>query len=188
MTEQLGVQSRTFRLMETTIDELHAAIKSEQTTCVEIVQHYLDRVIAYNGVASMLVTEDGAPVPEAPGVVRGRGALRFPTETIKVSTILPDLDSIRLSESVSITVEGDVSDLLLFDWLNELLYIYEVRHLLLCQFEVEFGPSGLVATAQGEPIDPARHALDHEVKAITYHGLKLEQQDGRWLAEVIVDI
>lgn len=104
------------------------------------------------------------------------------------SMIVPDLDSVRPSESVSIAVEGDVSDLLLFDWLNELLYTYEVRRLLLCQFEVEFGPSGLVATAKGEPIDPARHALDHEVKAITYHGLKLEQQDGRWLAEVIVDI
>ena len=104
------------------------------------------------------------------------------------SMIVPDLDSVRPSESVSIAVEGDVSDLLLFDWLNELLYTYEVRRLLLCQFEVEFGTSGLVATAKGEPIDPARHALDHEVKAITYHGLKLEQQDGRWLAEVIVDI
>ena len=92
MTEQLGVRSQTFRLLEATIDELHAAIKSGQTTCAAIVQHYLDRVLAYNGVASMLVTEDGAPVPEAPGVVRGRVALRFPTETIKTSTILPDLD------------------------------------------------------------------------------------------------
>ena len=69
MTEQLGVQSQTFRLMEATIDELHAAIKSGQTTCAAIVQQNLDRVIAYNGVASMLVTEDGAPVPGAPGVV-----------------------------------------------------------------------------------------------------------------------
>ena len=40
----------------------------------------------------------------------------------------------------------------------------------------------------GEPIDPARHVLDHEVKAITYHRLKLERQADRWLAEVIVDI
>jgi SHS2 domain-containing protein len=78
--------------------------------------------------------------------------------------------------------------LLLFDWLNELLYVYDVRRLLFCRFEVEFGPSGLVATAHGEPIDPERHALDHEVKAITYHGLKLEQHGGHWLAEVIVDI
>ncbi|MBQ12703.1 MAG: amidase [Planctomyces sp.] len=92
MTEQAGVQNQTFRLMEATIEELHAAIKSGQTSCVDIVKAYLDRVIAYNGVASMLVTEDGATVPAAPGVVRGKQALRFPTETIAASTILPDLD------------------------------------------------------------------------------------------------
>ena len=45
-----------------------------------------------NGVASMLVTEDGAPVPEATGTVRAGAPLRFPTETVKASTVLPDLD------------------------------------------------------------------------------------------------
>ncbi len=92
MPEEYGTQSKTFRLEEATIDELHAAIKSGQTTCVEIVQHYLERVRAYNGVASCLVTEDGAPIPEARGPVRAQGELRFPTQTVKASAILPDLD------------------------------------------------------------------------------------------------
>jgi amidase len=95
MTEELGARNTPFRLEEATIDELHAAIKSGQTTCVEIVQHYIDRVRAYNGVASALVTEDGAPIPEARGVVRATAALRFPTQTIKASTILPDLDKYK---------------------------------------------------------------------------------------------
>ena len=51
-----------FRLLEATIDDLHQAIRSGRTTLVEIVQHYIDRARAYNGVASMLVTEDGHPV------------------------------------------------------------------------------------------------------------------------------
>ena len=70
MTAELGTQAQPFRLEEATIEELHAAIKSGQITCVEIVQHYIDRVRAYNGVASALVTQDGAPVPAAPGAVR----------------------------------------------------------------------------------------------------------------------
>jgi len=90
MTEQLGAQP--FRLEEATIEALHAAIKLGQTTCVAIVQHYIDRVRAYNGVASALVTPDGAPVPEAPGAVRAQARLRFPTATVKASTVLPDLD------------------------------------------------------------------------------------------------
>jgi Asp-tRNA(Asn)/Glu-tRNA(Gln) amidotransferase A subunit family amidase len=90
MTAQLGTQP--FHLEEATIEELHAAIKSGQITCVEIVQHYIDRVRAYNGVASVLVTKDGAPISEATGAVRAQAPLRFPTATVKASTVLPDLD------------------------------------------------------------------------------------------------
>jgi amidase len=80
-----------FRVDEATIDELHAAITSGRTTCVEVVQQYIERARAFNGVASVLVTEDGLPVPEAKGAVRALAPLRFPTETVKASTVLPDL-------------------------------------------------------------------------------------------------
>ncbi|MBV8133065.1 MAG: amidase, partial [Alphaproteobacteria bacterium] len=83
---------KAFRLEEATIDELHEAIKNGETTCVAVVRHYIERVRAYNGVASVLVTEDGAPVREATGAVRAMAPLRFPTETAKASGILPDLD------------------------------------------------------------------------------------------------
>jgi Asp-tRNA(Asn)/Glu-tRNA(Gln) amidotransferase A subunit family amidase len=81
-----------FRLEEATIDELHQAIKNGQTTCVAVVQHYVERARAYNGVASLLVTEDGALVPEATGTVRATAPLRFPTATVTASAMLPDLD------------------------------------------------------------------------------------------------
>src|SRR3989442_5663173 len=81
-----------FRLEEATIDELHAAIRSGEITCVQIVQHYIARARAYNGVASALVTEYGAPVPQATGAVRAGAPLRFPSETVEASTLFPDLD------------------------------------------------------------------------------------------------
>lgn len=81
-----------FQLEETTIDDLHQAIREGRTTCRAVVQHYLARVRAFNGVASMLVTVDGAEVPAVPGAVRGGSALRFPTQTLPASAILPDLD------------------------------------------------------------------------------------------------
>ena len=87
--------NKPFQLEEATIDELHAAIKAGTVTCVDVVQHYIARVRAYNGVASMLVTQDGAPVPEAVGAVRGMTPLRFPTRTVRASEILPDLDKFR---------------------------------------------------------------------------------------------
>src|SRR5947208_14353652 len=85
-------QKKPFRLEEATIDELHAAIRAGETSVVEIVQHYIARARAYNGVASLLVTEDGASVAEATGTVRAGAPLRFPTETVAASAIFPDLD------------------------------------------------------------------------------------------------
>src|SRR5215470_5990203 len=84
-----------FRLEEATIDDLHAAIRAGEITCVQVVQHYLDRARAYNGVASVLVTEDGMPVDKATGVVRAGAPLVFPTETVAARTLLPDLDKYR---------------------------------------------------------------------------------------------
>jgi amidase len=92
MTKVLPALDKRFRLEEATIGELHAAIKAGDTTCVAVVQTYIARVRAYNGVASALVTEEGAPVAPATGTVRAGTALRFPTETVKASTLLPDLD------------------------------------------------------------------------------------------------
>ncbi|MGE0038654.1 MAG: amidase family protein [Xanthobacteraceae bacterium] len=84
-----------FRLEEATIDDLHRAIRTGEITCVDVVRHYLARVRAFNGVASALVTEDGAPVGEANGTVRAGAPLRFPRDTVKASRILPDLDQYR---------------------------------------------------------------------------------------------
>jgi amidase len=84
-----------FVLEEATIAELHAAIRAGQTTCVDVVQHYITRARAYNGVCSLLVTETGAPVSEAAGAVRAGTPLRFPTETVKASAVLPDLDKYK---------------------------------------------------------------------------------------------
>ena len=81
-----------FCLEEATIEELQAAIKAGRTTCVAVVRHYIDRVRAYNGVCSVLVTADGAPVPEATGAIRAMAPLQFPTETVAASKVFPDLD------------------------------------------------------------------------------------------------
>src|SRR5215467_4615933 len=84
-----------FRLEEATIDDLHAAIKAGEVTCVQVVQHYIGRARAYNGVASVLVTQDGRPVDQTRGVVRAGAPLVFPTETVAARTLFPDLDEYR---------------------------------------------------------------------------------------------
>src|SRR5664279_2456538 len=95
MAEQHGAPNRPFHVEEATIDELHKAIKAGRTTCVEVTQQYIERVRAFNGIASILVTEAGQPVAEAVGTVRAKAPLLFPTQTVKASAILPDLDKYK---------------------------------------------------------------------------------------------
>lgn len=104
------------------------------------------------------------------------------------SMIAANLDAIRPVREVPLRVTGERLDLLLFDWLTEILYLFESERILLAQFDVRLAGDVLEATARGEPLDETRHQLEHEVKAITYHGLKVEQTSDGWLAEVIVDI
>jgi SHS2 domain-containing protein len=108
--------------------------------------------------------------------------------TCLFSAIMEDLSAVRPATAVAVEVAGTDREYLLFDWLKDLLYRFDAEHMVFGRFEVRVRDDGLTGTAWGEPFDPARHLLGHEVKAITYHELKVERTGDGWLAEVIVDI
>ncbi|WP_435007326.1 archease [Tundrisphaera lichenicola] len=89
-----------------------------------------------------------------------------------------------------LTLASDSTTDLLADWLAELIFRSETQHVLFTRFDVRVAADGLSLTAEvgGEAIDRDRHTLDHEVKAVTRHGLSLEFVDGAWVAEMILDI
>ena len=104
------------------------------------------------------------------------------------SVIVENHDEVRAADEYSVAVETDERDDLMYDWLAELLYLFDTKHVLLSEFDVTIRDGGLKAIVRGEPVDPDRHRLDMEVKAITYHELKVEYDGKEWLAEVIVDL
>lgn len=108
--------------------------------------------------------------------------------TALFAVLVDDLSAVEPRERIDLTIEGDDRAYLLFDWLRELLYRFDAEHRLFARFDVQVSETGLEGHAWGEPLDRDRHTLAHEVKAITYHGLKVEQAEEGWLAEVIVDI
>ena len=115
-------------------------------------------------------------------------ALFTEAATAVFGAIVDDLGTVRPDRQVEFDIVGAEKDYLLFDWLRELLYRFDAEHLLFSKFDVQVSDDGLKAKAWGEPIDPARHVLSHEVKAITYHELRVEREGNEWVAEVIVDI
>jgi SHS2 domain-containing protein len=104
------------------------------------------------------------------------------------AVIVDDPAAIRAAEMRHYQIPGDDRAILLFDWLRTLLLAFETEGWLVRRADVTVGDDGLTAAAMGEPFDPDRHLLGHEVKAITYHGLRVERHGNGWLAEVIVDI
>jgi len=104
------------------------------------------------------------------------------------SLIVANLDQVEPVQEKTFRIEGDRPEYLLFDWLNELLYTFDVDQLLLSEFSVRVDPQGLTATCRGETMRPDRHQMDHEVKAITYHGLQARREGDGWMAELILDI
>lgn len=104
------------------------------------------------------------------------------------SIVVENLNDVRPAQARNFEIAGADREYLFFDWLNELLFVCDTERMVFAEFDVQVNEVGLVACARGEPLDPARHRLTHEIKAITYHHLKVEQTPDGWLAEVIVDI
>src|SRR6478609_3085062 len=82
-----------FTLQEATIADVQSAIQGGQITCKGLVQAYLNRAKAYNGICTALITADGKPVKAGPGQVRAGAALKFPTNTVAAGALLPDYAS-----------------------------------------------------------------------------------------------
>src|SRR5688572_25564185 len=84
-----------FRLEEATIESTHRAIQSGQITCLGVVQAYINRIKAYNGQCTALVTADGKPIKPVPGRILAGAPVKYPTSTVAASSFIPDLDKYR---------------------------------------------------------------------------------------------
>ncbi len=111
-------QSR-FQIEEASIADIQNAIRAGQTTCRGVVQAYLDRAKAYNGVCTAILTKDGAPIPPATGMMRAGSLLKYPTQTVPASTVFPNLDQytgLPLELGKMITSISDPSVQLQYGW------------------------------------------------------------------------
>jgi len=109
-----------------------------------------------------------------------------------LNVMVEELDSIRPQEERQLKLKNEALDMLLFDLLQELIYFKDAEKLLLriSQLKIEEGKQGhlLEGIAQGEKIDPNRHRMGVDVKAVTLHRFQLEKKDQGWEALVILDI
>jgi SHS2 domain-containing protein len=88
-----------------------------------------------------------------------------------------------------IELQAESLEDLLHDWLTELLFEVEANHTLFDEMKVEVVPGRLTATVRGGKIDFDRSLTNEEIKAVTYHHLRVERlPDNAWQATVILDV
>ncbi len=91
--------------------------------------------------------------------------------------------------ATEIAIEAESADVLVHSWLRELLFRFSAEGLVPRRFQFhEATPTRLRATCHGERFDPTRHQGGTEIKAVTYHGFKVEQTPEGWVAEVLFDV
>jgi SHS2 domain-containing protein len=109
-----------------------------------------------------------------------------------INVMIDNLDAIESRETRQIELSSDNVEMLLFDFLQELIYFKDAKRLLLRARETQIDQKGetyfLKAKVAGEPLDDTRHQQRADVKAVTLHGFSVEKQDSGWKAKVLLDI
>jgi SHS2 domain-containing protein len=140
--------------------------------------HYLEEI----GTADIAFEATGRDLPE----------LFKAAADATMNVMIDNLDAIEPRETRHIVLASDQIDMLLFDFLQELIYFKDAEQLLLrvCDARVEKRDEKyfLTAEAAGERLDAARHHQRADVKAVTLHGFSVEKQDDGWKATVLLDI
>ena len=105
--------------------------------------------------------------------------------------LMVDLDRIAPRERLEVAVSAPRLELLLVEWLSTLLGEKEISGLIFSRFAVEIettaGEHRLRGSAWGEPLVPAHHRPKLEVKGISYAGLRVDNRDGKWITQCVLD-
>ena len=104
-------------------------------------------------------------------------------------SIIAEPRGVQAKDRIPMEVSAPDREALLVNWLNELIYLSSTREMLFSAFEIAMlSDTELRATVGGEKIVRSKHRLIREVKATTYHKLKVEQDADGWRVQVIFDI
>jgi len=114
----------------------------------------------------------------------------FANAALAMFEVMINTNQIEKSVEEKIYVEGYDLESLMFNWLNELLYVSDSKNLAFSEFDVKVDESNfkLEAVCKGEAINPEKHETRTVVKAATYHQMKIWKEDNIWKAQVILDI
>lgn len=109
-----------------------------------------------------------------------------------LGVMIEDVEKIDGLIERQVVLANQALDLLLFDWLHEIIFYKDAESLLLrprgLRIETGAGEQRLSGRLAGEPLDPSRHQPLLDVKAVTLHRLEVRETPSGWYATVVLDI
>ena len=115
----------------------------------------------------------------------------FCDAALGMTEILVDLEDLESGRQLTVELDADSMETLFFDWLSEIIYLKDAESFLLkkCVMEIKSGNRIILqASLSGDTIDPNRHTLKVDVKAVTFYRLKVEQVNDHWQGEAVFDL
>ncbi|MDD5504575.1 MAG: archease [Candidatus Omnitrophica bacterium] len=113
----------------------------------------------------------------------------FTNSAFAMYDIISDVSLVRPVRSFFIRSKGMDRDELLRNWLSELLYCFHGKGLLLAEFNViRLNKTDILSRVSGERCLSSRHRLKREIKAVTYHNLKIIKRNNKFHTDIIFDV
>jgi len=143
----------------------------------ELISHTADIGLKVNGKTLKELFENAA-----------KGMFEIITGLSNLSN-LTRLEKKGLEKTIEVKKEVEDFEELLVDWLSELLYIVNKEHIYFNGFKVvKLDNSGIIGKAKGSKIGPRELTLQTEIKAVTFHGLKIEENTQGFSCSIIFDV
>jgi len=113
----------------------------------------------------------------------------FANAALGLFSLIAELDDIKEDVRRDLKLMAEDAEVLLVEWLNELIYIFDVEHIIFKKFEIdELTSNQIRARCFGEKIKPGQYKLKREIKAATYHMLRINKDSSGYQVQVIFDI
>ena len=113
----------------------------------------------------------------------------FIQSSVAMMDLICNIDKVNPINSFKIDASGVSSEQLLVNWLQELLYLHEVKNYLFSKFTIRSINRGVITgSATGEKFDSSRHELLNHIKAVTYNNLEIKKENGNFVTIITLDI
>ncbi len=113
----------------------------------------------------------------------------FEYAALGLMSIVVDPTGIEPVEQRFLTITATDFENLLVKWLSEILYLYDGQEFVVAEVAIErIAPTGIEAIVSGDIIDPGKYQFRTDVKAVTYHQLKVEEKHEGCMVRVFFDI